>query len=558
MKNHPLLVRLTLGLLILGWLAVLLFLGEPHPGWTALALAGTVVLGAWLGWGIRQVWIYPSLLRRAQALWASHGAASEVAELLERASLASGELGRQIYLLLGYAHFTLGYTNQAWTDFLRADLARLPLWLQWPARLVFQTPSGKPTPRRMAWIGRLVRLAPTLPRLRHLQGLLLLRTGATTEAWCQFEAALPLAWDDPLVLEDLMLASLQNDRPDLAEAAMNLLRTRHGDARLPWDRGAASLFLLRTGRPAEALALIQGLPFESHTPANLWLAKSVALRRLGNPEGAWQVIQAAVAFHPTSFQLWMERHQSALGLHREKEALESLEQGWQVLPAGTERADLRQDWHLRRAEFAFWWEDQPEVALDHLHQVPVEARGDLHPPLELQIRLALGQHEPVFREVSALLETQAQDPDLRLLQADCMAGMGAWDALLPLLEDMDASCRQRPLFWHLRGLVHANLGNPHQAWLDLERALRMDPQNPRLLLDAGHGCAELGNWAHAENLWREVLLLAPQDEEALISLAEARRESHDPESARRYLRECLLHHPHSQQAQTALAELEAN
>jgi Flp pilus assembly protein TadD len=139
-----------------------------------------------------------------------------------------------------------------------------------------------------------------------------------------------------------------------------------------------------------------------------------------------------------------------------------------------------------------------------------------------------------------------------------MAGMGTWDALLPLLEDMNEACRRRPLFWHLKGLAHANRGNPHQAWLDLERAVHMDPDNPRLLMDAGHSCAEVGDWARAEALWRQALVLAPQDEEALISLAEARLERHDPESARRYLRECLLHHPESVQAQVALAELEAN
>lgn len=550
--------RLALGLLLLGLLVVLLVEGGSHPGWTALLLAGTVGLGGWLGWVIRQVWIYPSLLRRAQALWATRAAASEVAEILERGTLATGELGRQVHLLLGYAHFALGYTNQAWMDFLRADLARLPFWLRLPVRLAFQSASATPSPRQIARVDRLVRLAPSLPRLRHLQGILRLRAGASSEAWALLEAALPLTWEDPLVLEDLMLASIQSGRDDLTETALQLLRTRHGDGRLPWDRGAAGLYLLRKGRPAEALALVQGLPAGSQSTSSLWLTKANALRQLGDQEGAWRAIQAAVLEHPEAFHLWMERHQIALDLQQEEEALASLEGAWKVLPAGAEGAVLRQDWHLRRAEFALWWQDQPEVAFEHLSQVPAEVRGNHKPPLELQIRLALGQHEQVYREVTDLLRSCPQDPDLLLLQADCMAGMGTWDALLPLLEGMDESCRQRPLFWHLKGLAHANLGNPHQAWLDLERAVHLDPDNPRLLLDAGHSCAEVGDWTRAEALWRQVLVLDPQDEEALISLAEARRERHDPESARRYLRECLLHHPGSTQAQTALAELEAN
>jgi Flp pilus assembly protein TadD len=558
MTKAPPFARLALGLLLLGLLAALLVEGGPHPGQTALILAGTVGLGGCLGWVIRQVWIYPSLLRRAQALWATQAPASEVAEILERGTFATGELGRQIHLLLGYTHFALGYTNQAWMDFLRADLAHLPFWLRLPVRLAFRSAAATPSPRQIARVDRLVRLAPTLPRLRHLQGILRLRAGASSEAWVLLEAALPLAWEDPLVLEDLMLASIQNGREDLTETALQLLRTRHGDGRLPWDRGAAGLYLLRKGRPAEALALVQGPPAGSPSTSSLWLTKANALRRLGDPEGAWRAIQAALLAHPEAFHLWMERHQIALDLQQEEEALVSLEGAWKVLPAGAEGTALRQDWHLRRAEFALWWQDQPEVAFEHLSQVPAQVRGNHTPPLELQIRLALGQHESVYREVTDLLRSRPQDPDLLLLQADCMAGMGTWDALLPLLEGMSEACRQRPLFWHLKGLAHANRDNPHQAWLDLERAVHLDPDNPRLLLDAGHSCAEVGDWTRAEALWRQVLVLAPQDEEALISLAEARRERHDSESARRYLRECLLHHPGSIQAQTALAELEAN
>ena len=127
-----------------------------------------------------------------------------------------------------------------------------------------------PSARRLAWGDRLIRLAPRMARLRHLQGILLLRSGrenALHEAWVHFEAALPLAWDDPLVLEDLMLAGLQHGREDVAERALAVLASRHGDPRLPWDRGAAGMYLLRNGRPAEALALVQGLPPASPRPA---------------------------------------------------------------------------------------------------------------------------------------------------------------------------------------------------------------------------------------------------------------------------------------------------
>jgi tetratricopeptide (TPR) repeat protein len=136
--------------------------------------------------------------------------------------------------------------------------------------------------------------------------------------------------------------------------------------------------------------------------------------------------------------------------------------------------------------------------------------------------------------------------------------MEAWESLLPYLDGLGEACRERPSFWHLRGLGRAHLGQHLPARLDLERAVRMDPRGLRYLLDAGHACSELGDWDRAEGHWRQALQVEPQAEEALIHLAEARRELQDLDGARRYLRECLLHHPDSHDAQTRLAELEAN
>jgi tetratricopeptide (TPR) repeat protein len=355
-----------------------------------------------------------------------------------------------------------------------------------------------------------------------------------------------------------MLAGLQHGREDMVEQALAVLSTRHGDGRIPWDRGAAGMYLLRKGRPAEALALVQGLPPHRRDHSALWLVETVSRRRLGDREGAWQVIEAALAEQPDSFRLWLERHQIALELHRDQEARRSLDMAWPTIPTGAEGAALREEWHLRRAEFAFWWEDDPAFARELLASVPLDAQGDHLPPLRLQIQVAEGQFEAAYAEVVTLLQASPEDPDLLLLQAECLLGMDAWEALLPFLQGLGESCRERPSFWHLRGLAHANLGEGLPARLDLERAVRMDPQTLRYLLDAGHACAELGDWDRAESHWRKALQLEPQEEETLIHLAEARRELEDLEGARRYLRECLLHHPDSLEAQTHLAELEAN
>lgn len=531
---------------------------EPGFGWV---LAATVGVGGWAGWAFRQAWLWPVTLARAEARWAAGEPASTVAEELAPASGARGEVGYRIHLLRSAAHQALGYRHQAWLDLLEAQLARLPLWKRLLVRRAFRVVPDRPSARRLAHGERLLQLAPRMARLHHLQGILLLRAAdpaALHRAWEHFDVALPLAWDDPLVLEDLMLAGLQHGREDLAERALAVLRTRHGDPRLGWDRGPAGMFLLRTGRPALALALVQDLPPDRRNHPLPWLTECIALRRLGELDGAWRAVEAAVEQLPDAFRLWMERHQIALDLQRDEAALSSLVQAWQTIPSGSEGEPLRQEWLLRRAEYAFWWEDQPEAARQLLDQIPAENQGNHHPPLRLQLLVALGDFETAYRAVSELLQEAPQDVDLLLLQADCLAGMEAWEALLPYLNGLGEAIRDRAAFWHLRGLARASLGEPLPARLDLERAVRMDPHQLRYLLDAGHACAELGDWDRAEGYWRQALQVEEQSEEALIQLAEARRELEDLEGARRYLRECLLHHPDSVEAQARLAELEAN
>ena len=529
---------------------------------SALALVGgSMGLGAWLGIFARTRWVDQPRLLRAERRWAEGDHPYAVLQTLGGSFWYRGELGYRTLLLKSALLLSMGHRDRAWVEALEAQLARLPFWKRMLASSGFRKVPGVPSARRLAWGRRLIALAPDMGRLRHLQGILLLRFADPTalhDAWTHFEEALPRSWDDPLVLEDLMLAGLQHGREDLAERAMAILMARHGDPRLPWDRGAAGMHLLRKGLHAEALALVQVLPPERRTQPLDWLAETVSRRQLGDREGAWRVIEEAIHRLPGAFRLWMERYQIALELHRDKEALETLEHARETIPEGVDGEFLRQEWHLRRAEFAFWWEDRPAFAKELLEQLPPESQGDHHPPLRLQVQVAEGDYETAYSEVLTLLKARPGDVELLLLQADCLAGMEAWEALRPFLDGLGEGCRERPSFWHLRGLARANLGEPLPARLDLERAARMDPHGMRYLLDAGHACAEVGDWDRAEAHWRQALQVDPQAEEALIHLAEARKELEDLEGARRYLRECLLHHPDSHDAQARLAELEAN
>jgi len=552
----------AIGLAALGGLVLLTSGPQSMPLGAAAALTlGTMSLGAWIGISARRRWLDRPRLLRAERRWAEGDHPFTVLQTLGDPAWNRGELGYRILLLRSTLHLSMGHRDRAWLEALDAQLARLPYWTSLIVSWAFRKVPGLPTARRLAWGRRLITLAPHMGRLQHLQGILLLRNSepaALHAAWLHFEEALPLSWDDPLILEDLLLAGLQHGREGFAEQALAVLMARHGDPRIPWDRGAAGMHLLRLGRYAEALALVQGLPTERRTHPLHWLAETVSRRQLGDREGAWRVIELGIHHLPQAFRLWMERYQIALELHRDDEALATLEKAWLTIPESEDGESLRQEWHLRRAEFAFWWEDRPAFARELLEQVPPELQGDHHPPLLLQIRVAEGEYEAAYAEVLALLKARPDDVELLLLQADCLAGMDAWEALLPYLDGLDEPCRERPSFWHLRGLARANLKDPLAARLDLEHAVRMDPQSLRYLLDAGHACAELGDWDRAEGHWRQALQVNAQAEEALIQLAEARRELQDHEGARRYLRECLLHHPDSLEAQSRLAELEAN
>jgi tetratricopeptide (TPR) repeat protein len=252
----------------------------------------------------------------------------------------------------------------------------------------------------------------------------------------------------------------------------------------------------------------------------------------------------------------MERFQAALELRRLDEARGSLESAREALPGDV--PELRWEWLRREAEFAFWVEEDPGRSLEALAQVPAEHQGAHHPPLRLQLLAATGQHEQALAALRPLLDDAPRDVALRLLEADCLAGLEAWEALRGHLDALPSEAHQRAEFWHLRGLAQANLGNPLPARMDLERAARMAPDRLRFVLDAGHACAELGEWERSEEHWRQGLRLDEGCEEALVQLSDSRLALHDADGARRMLRECLLRHPESLDAQERLADLEAN
>lgn len=508
-------------------------------------------------------WLFPRALRRAEVLMDRGGSASESVKILRSARSATGELGYRVHLLMARAHFSLGFRNQAWGDFLVAQLARMPLWKRILARPFFRKLAATPGPWRFRYGRFLLRLAPDMPHLHHRLGVLYLRrdgAGDADLAWGHFRTLLPLAAEDPLLLEDLMLAALNRGETDVADQASALLLQRHCDPRLPWDRTAPSTSLLRKGQAAEAFAVARTLPPAFRTDPMQWSTEVHALRQLGDAARAWVVVEAGLEQFPRSFRLWMDRHLLAMDSHRFEEARHCLQQAGSDLAAQpTEDSEPnRWEWNLRSSEFAFWVDADATTAWEHLQAVPPEHRGQRIPPLECELQVAKGDFTVALPRCRNLLTEHPGNPALLLLEGECLAGLEAWEALLEFLDGLGEPPRQHAAFWHLRGLALAHSGDGLNSRMDLERAATMEPEHLRLVLDAGHACADLGEWERSETHWRQALRLDQACEEALVQLAESRSALHDDQGARRYLRECLTHHPESSEARTRLAELESN
>lgn len=549
-------------LVALGAGAVLLaqLLAEPPlnlPPGAALLLGLLAVLGGgWAGWALRQAWVYPALLRRAEVLWDAQGPAAEVEALLGGALLARGEVGYRIQLLRGRALFAQGRREEAWAAFLGAGLARLPLPWRWALAPLFRRreEGAQPLARARRWLARV----PDLARLHHLVAAILLRESdpeTRPEAFRQLGLAVQLGAEDPLLLEDAMVCALAEGEDDLAGKALGRLLERHPDPRLPWNRAAGAAILLRQGRAAEAAALTAAVPPGERNGPEIWALEAAARRRLGDLDGADAAVDAGLERHPGDFRLWMESHALAMADRAHGDAFADLEEARKCLE-GADPAQLW-EWEFQRAAFAWWVDGDAQTALAHLDRVPAERQGSELPPLRLHLRAALGEHAAVLEEVRQLEGQHPDNPDLAFLHAECLAGMGAWAALEAHLQARDPETRQHPEFLHLRGRLLAGTGRLAEARDALEAAAAMDSGNLRYVLEAGRACADLDEWDRSEAHWKQALRIDDACEEALLELAESRLALHDRGAAVRYLRECLLSHPDSEDAQLRLAELES-
>jgi tetratricopeptide (TPR) repeat protein len=557
----------TLVSLILVWACVSsLEFGGDGRGWTmTLDFAAVAFVFA-----MRQLWAFPPILKEAEHLWASGAPIAEVLAVGDPLVAATGETGYRAMMLMSWTHFAAGRRDLAAVSAMRAHLARKPLWLGVPLRVCLRLGArGWGWPEKM-----LLRFAPEAPKARWLRAENASAgksDGADQLGWKLLQDHIPFAADDPLFLEMCMKRALERlgsnmggqtaplsgpEARALLERSMTLLVRRHNDPRLPWDRTGLAAYLLRERRFETVLALCGGLP-PAYRPPELWLLEARTWGQLGDVGSARTAIDAAVKVQPASYPLWMEAYRIAMARKDGATAKRSLDSASRCMGAGGGGVD-RWEYELAKSEYFYWVEGRADTAWTHLSRVPDAFVESQRPKFTALMLLSKGDFEEAYGKISELLKARPNDTDLRLMQSEAMAGMDAWEALLPHLDSMGDDVRERAAYWHLRGLANQRLSNHGQGREDLERAAWMESSNLRFVLAAGRACVDLDEHERGEQHWRRALKLDPHNSEALLRLAEYMELRGDAAAAKSLLRECLMHHSDAQAAQEMLLRLDTN
>jgi len=518
----------------------------------------------------RRVWILPSILMRADLMWASGSPVAEVMAAAKPLTNAAGEVGYRGRMLSSWAYFAGGQRNLAVKEAASAHLSRKPWWIRWLVRSCDKLMAfGWHWPEKALYA-----FAPNLPYVCWLRvESETAEKGNDSEPliWELLLDCIPHASDDPMFLEACMTRALNRlvsnqskggaplsgpEARALLERSMTMLIRRHNDPRLPWDRGALADYLLRERRYLSVLSLCGSIS-PAFRSVDLCLVEARTWGILGDINSAWAAIDTAVQVHPTSHELWMESYKIAMARKDSSAARRSLEQALKYFGKQS-FGPVRWEYGLARAEFLFWVEKKTDAAWVCLAAVPEKFIMSRRPKLKAHILLSKKSFEEAYKKISELLTEYPEDTELQIMQAEAMAGMDAWEALLPHLDSLGDDARERADYWRIRGLANRHLRNIGQSREDIERAAWMEPFTLRYVIDAGYACVELGEYERAEQHWRRALRLDPFNKEALVRLAESREIHHDITAAKSLLRECLLHHPDFQTAQEMLLRLDTN
>ena len=534
-------------------------------GWFLLGLVAIKLLLL-----AHQNWVLLPLLMKVEKLWAQGIPISVVLEASKPLSSANGVIGYRGMMLRSWAYFANGQRNHAAFEARSAHAVKRPWWLRWPVNVCYLL-------KRFNWswpssaIAFLIPLDTEICWHKAEKAFDSKNAEIDSMGWRLLLECLSVASDDAQFLDTCMAKALERleynqsgSKPPISgpearavlERSMNLLTHRHSDPRLPWSRTRLAQYLSKERRYGSVLALCGALP-PAFRPVELWVVEARTWGQLGDLSCAWATVDSAIKVHPASYRLWMETFKIAMARGDGSTANRSLEHASRYISSQCAITE-RWEFHLARSEYFYWVEGNTDAAWKQLAKVPDSILEDYRPDLKARILLSKRLFEEAYKKISELLETHPNNTDFVLMQSEAMAGMGAWEALLPHLDSMGDEAREKAVYWHIKGLANKKMANEVQGREDLERAAWMDPFNIPYVISAGMACLELGESIRSEQHWRRVLKIDPRNREALLRLAETREIQYDIATAKSLLRECLNYYPDFARANEMLMRLEAN
>jgi len=128
--------------------------------------------------------------------------------------------------------------------------------------------------------------------------------------------------------------------------------------------------------------------------------------------------------------------------------------------------------------------------------------------------LVLGYYQPALNALNTALRMGHGEDAIRLLKGRALYGLQRYLEALAEFEPLTGS---QPEFWY--GNTRFHLGHYGEAIRAYQNALQYEPDNPLILFNLAQSLLEVGRYADAEGVYRELVIAMPDHLHARLGLA---------------------------------------
>jgi len=303
---------------------------------------------------------------------------------------------------------------------------------------------------------------------------LLVEAGRHAEALEDIQAGFAAGRDDAALWGGLArVHRAEGNASGCLDAYGEALKRAPDDLDLRAERARAYLAL---GRLQDARADFERVVADDPERAVVWVELGNTLRSLGEVAAAVAAFDEALARDPASRpDAWNNRGSCRLELGRAADALADFDRTAALDP---DRAEPRVHRGMALRELGRL--EDAERACDEA--LDLDPRSVLALHFRGVVRAQRGRLEPALADLDAAVELAPGDPAVREQRAQVRAAVGTPALQRGAIEDLTRVLEAAPRFanaWHLRGVLHEQLGDREAARRDLERFLRLAPDDAR-------------------------------------------------------------------------------